>query len=80
MFKVSSDEESEEESYWNTFNLIPDSSRYEQFTAIKYARKAVCAIVAGSDPVNLKLLYENTCASDVWEQLAIRKAINYRRG
>jgi hypothetical protein len=78
VFHVKKDSEVDEEiSQWNAFNLMPDGDRYKRRVVIEYNHKVLCRIAAGDNYDLFKALYENERASEVWEQIAMKKAIAF---
>ena len=77
-FKVKkADKEEKKEGKWNVFNLVPDEERYNQTLAIEYNHKLICEFVAQGNHETWHKLYYETLASDVWDYLALRKAVTY---
>lgn len=64
-------------SHWNAFNLVPDTETYGAVTGTKYSHKILCEFAANGDYALFHRLYNDTPVSEVWEYLALRKAVNY---
>lgn len=80
VFLLKQGDEEEEEEHWNSFNLIPcEREGYSRVEELEYQYKMLCKIVANGDFEMRKKLYGFAVLSEIFEELGLEKARNYRR-
>lgn len=67
----------EKKSYWNAFNLVPTAEEVGIALGSKYFNKVICEFAANGNASEFHRLYNDVNASEVWEYIAIRTAVNY---
>ena len=70
-------DEEKKVSKWNAFNLVPDKEMYNERLGVQYTHKVICELVSNGSYDIFEKLYNEKYPSEVWEMLAIRKAVNY---
>jgi len=78
-FAVWSVKKSEEQKpkYWNPYNLLADRKTFGVVMYMEYYYKLLCEFISDGDFTLFKKLYEDTNESEVWDYMAIRKAVTY---
>mgnify|MGYP000909605977 CR=1 FL=1 len=77
-FSVQRDEGNKKKSFWNAFNLVPNAEEDGIVKGSIYTNKIICKFAEqGSGLHTYEEYYEDFPLSEVWEELALNRAINY---
>ena len=70
-------DEDKKKSFWNAFNLVPNQEEDGIIKGSEYTNKVICKYAESAGQHTFKEYYENSPISEVWEELALNRAINY---
>lgn len=69
--------EKKKKSYWNAFNLVPNTEDDGLVKGSEYTNKVICKFAENAGLHSYKEYYESFSMTEVWEELALNRAINY---
>jgi hypothetical protein len=69
--------EKAKQAKWNAFKLLPNPDTGEEIEGYKYTMKIICKNASDGTWDDYERLYNEAPLADIWELIAIKRAVNY---